>query len=46
MTLTLTGTQAQYIEQVEALLERLKAMTPQEFMRINEIKEPLKNPLG
>lgn len=47
MKVELTGTQAQYIEQVEALLYRLKSMTPIEFMMMaNEIKEPLKTPLG
>lgn len=46
MTLTLHGTQAQYIEQVEKLLERLKEMTPIEFMMMaNEITQPLKTPL-
>lgn len=47
MTLTLHGTQAQYIEQVEKLLHRLKEMTPLEFlMMANEVKKPLTTPLG
>lgn len=47
MTLTLTGSQSDYIQQIEDFLHRLKSMTPTEFMMMaNEITKPLATPLG
>lgn len=46
MTITLTGSQTDYVEQLQLLIERIKSMTVSEFMMMaNEITQPLKTPL-